>query len=135
MIQAFSAHPTIATRYEELIGQAILRYEGGRKGPPSLHRDHGNKKNRGSSDDKFNWLSEEWKRRAKLVRAYLKKHPGARTTDLANGLGIEMRAMAAWCDKFRNAPQDYGIRYVKNMSSKKYNYWRAEDAPKEGEGK
>lgn len=135
MIQAFSTHPTIATRYEKLIGQAILNYEGGRKSPPSLHRQHGSSKNMGTTKQKHNWLQGEWKRRAAVVRAYLKKHPGARTTDIAEGIGVEMRAMAAWCDKFRNSSEDYGIRYVKNMSTKKYNYWRAEDTPKEGESK
>ena len=135
MIQAFSTHPTIATRYEELIGQAILSYEGGRKKPPSLHRTHGNVKNKGKSKTQHQWLQGEWRRRATLVRAYLKKHPGARTTDIAEGIGEEMRSMAAWCDKFRNSDEDYAIRFVKNMDTKKYNYWRSEDTPKAGEGK
>ena len=135
MIQAFSTHPTIATRYEELIGQAILSYEGGRKTPPSLHRPHGNSKNMGTTKKKHTWLQGEWRRRATLVRAYLKKHPGARTTDIAEGVGVEMRAMAAWCDKFRNSDEDYGIRHVKSMETKKYNYWRSEDTPKAGNAK
>jgi len=134
MIQAFSTHPTIATRYEELIGQAILSYEGGRKTPPSLHRPHGNTKNIGCTKDKHNWHKSEWKRRAGLVRAHLKKHPYARTTDLAEGVGVDMRTMASWCDKFRTSPAEFGIKFQK-LNDKKYRYWRAEDKPNFGDMK
>ena len=137
MIKAFSTHPSIATQYEDLIGKAMLKMEKGSKWhkDASLARPHGNTKNMGTTKDKHAWRQEEWARRAKRVRAYLEKNPGARTVDLAEGVGVDMRTMAAWCDKFRGSPDTFKIKYVKSMGTKKYNYWRSEDAPKFGDAK
>ena len=137
MIKAFSTHPSIATRYENLIGKAMLKAEKGSKWhrDASLARAHGNKKNFGSTKAKHEWHQKEWEKRTKRVRAYLEKNPGARTTDIAVGVGVEMRTMAAWCDKFRGSPDRFKIKFIKNMSTKKYNYWRAEDTPKFGDAK
>lgn len=137
MIQAFSTHPSIATQYEDLIGRAMLKMEKGSKWhkDASLARPHGNTNNMGTTRTRHTWLQKEWEKRAKRVRAYLEKNPGARTTDLAEGVGVDMRTMAAWCDKFRRrSSENFGIKFVM-MRDKKYRYWRAEDTPQFGDAK
>ena len=135
MIPAFNVHPSIATQHEDAIAHAMWKMEAHRKDKRRVHGSYGNVKNMGSSKKKYAWQQGEWDRRATLVRAFLKKHPGAHSTDIAKDIGIKAHTIGAWCDKFRNAPKDYGIRYIKSMSSKKYKYWRSEDMPKEGEQK
>lgn len=137
MIPAFNVNPTIATQHEEAIGRAMKKLEAAntKSKAPFRCRTHGNEKNMGTTKIKHSLMQAEWHRRAALVREYLKKHPGAGTADMAKGIGVEMKTMNAWGDKFRGPQKEYGIRFVKNMSSKKFNYWRSEDMPKTGEGK
>ena len=137
MIPAFNVNPTIATQHEEAIGRAMKKLEAAntKSKAPFRQRSHGNEKNMGTTKIKHNLMQEEWQRRAVLVRAYLEKHPGAGTTDIATGIGVEMKTMNAWGDKFRGSQKEYGIRHVKSMTTKKYNYWRSEDMPKAGDAK
>ena len=137
MIAAFNINPAIATKHEAMIGRAMAAAEKGRKmdKAPSKYREHGNTKNIGTTKANHNMMEDEWQSRATLVRTYLKKHPGARTTDIAEGLGINVRTIIHWCDKFRLSPDKYKIKYSKNMATKKYNYWREGDTPKFGDAK
>ena len=136
MIPAFNTR-NISPEIEAMIGKAMLKMEKGKKWhkDASNTRPHGSIKNMGSTKQKYTWLQEEWEKRAERVRAYLEKNPGARTTDLADGIGVEMRTMSDWCCKFRRmSSENFGIKFVM-MGDKKYRYWRMEDTPKFGDAK
>jgi len=135
MIPVFKLNAAIATKHEEAIARLMWKMEAGKKKKPTLHREHGNATNMGSSEKTHEWLKKEWKRRAKMVRAHLKKHPGARTIDIANGIDVKVKTVKYWCNKFRNSDDDYGIGYVRNARNNNFNYWRAEDMPEEEKSK
>lgn len=118
MINAFGIDPAIATKHEAAIA-AVMHKQAGTRGLAI----RGN----GQSYERKTQNAIMWDNRAKIVRKFLEKKPGAASLDISRGLKIERATAIAWMAKFRKDPDYFGIVSIRQPYQNSFKVWRKED--------